>query len=351
MVIKNRKHSHFPCLEALEDRFLPSATSVLPLSNDVGQACVTVTDARSNEDAKVLDHDDKVISMPATNAVSHAEQGKVADAAFGTEGLSQVLAYKPMFAVIIYQPSAMQFHETIYFTLVPYKPAVSSAKAKAANMFSPDSDDVSSVVRNVVSTNVGNNLPVAVRPKAANIDSLAKDLVDVVVPASTNRTMEVAPSFNPSLTTPATGSGLIALPTASSTSVKTLEGQGIAQRLDRPSGDSQDALLPGESSGVVTDSSTGTPASAESRLTEKLGLHIDESSLILDEIEQVIQTLVEPFAANLESYEPSVLWVFLSTWVAAAGITYEYLRRKAQANQLNTETWKEWRLLPQQLET
>jgi hypothetical protein len=350
MVIKNRKQSHLPRLEALEDRFLPSVTSVLPLTNDVGQSCSTVTNAHSNEVANDQDRDDKVISTPVTSAVSHAEQGKVADAAFGTEGLSEMLAYKPMFAVITYQPSTMQYHETIYFTLVPYKPVVSSAKAKApaANAFSSDADDVSSVVRNVISTNVSNNLPVATRPKATTVDSLAKDLVEVVAPASTNRTTETTATVNLPSTTAAVGSGLIALPTSSSTSVRTLDGQGSAQRLDRPAGDSQETLPPDISRGVVTDAGTGNPTSAESRLTEKLGLHTD---LMLNEIEQALQALVEPFAANLQSLEPSVLWVFLSTWIAAAGITYEYFRRKVQTSQLSTDTWKEWRSLPQQLET
>ncbi|MFT3883704.1 MAG: hypothetical protein QM703_29255 [Gemmatales bacterium] len=355
MAIKIRARSHFPCFEALEDRFLPSATSVLPLSHDAGLASVRVSDSLSNEVVKDGDHDDKAISTPATSAGSHIEQGKVTDAVFdsGNAGLSQMLAYKPMFAVITFQPGTMQFHETIYYSFVPYKPVVSNVKAKApaANAFYADSDDVSSVAKNVVSTSVSSNLPVAVKPKLTTTDTLAKELVDVVVPVSTNRTVEQAAIVNLPLATGSVGSGLITLPTSSSSPVRTQEGQGSAQRFDPPSGESQETLPPNVRRGVVTEAGAGTVTSTESRLTEKLGLHTDESSLILNEIEQALQTLVEPFATNLQSFEPSVLWVFLSTWIAAAGITYEYLRRKVQTNQLSDDTWKEWRSLPQRIGT
>lgn len=355
MAIKIRARSHFPCFEALEDRFLPSATSVLPLSHDAGLANVRAMDSHSNEVVKDGDYDDKVISTPATSAGSHIEQGKITDAVFdsGNAGLSQMLTYKPMFAVITYQPGTMQFHETIFYAYVPFKPVVSSVKAKApaANAFNADSDDVNSVAKNVVSNIVSSNLPVAVKPKVTTSDTLAKDLVDVVVPVSTYRTVEQATIVNLPLVTGTVGSGLITLPTSSSAPVRSLDGQGNAQRLDPPSGESQETLPPNISRGVVTETGVSTLTSAESRLTEKLGIHTDESSLILNEIEQALQTLVEPFAANLQSFEPSVLWVFLSTWIAAAGITYEYLRRKVQTSQLSTDTWKEWRSLPQRFKT
>jgi hypothetical protein len=128
-------------------------------------------------------------------------------------------------------------------------------------------------------------------------------------------------------------------------------GQSAGIHTETPGGDAQNAVpvQAGEAinkldAGHLT--TTDALTALRSRVTENQSLNTDESSLIIGELEQAFQALVEPFAANLQSYEPSVLLVFLSTWIAAAGITYEYLRRKAQLNALNLDTWVEWRSIP-----
>lgn len=349
MAIMNRKHSQLPHIEALEDRFLPSATTVLPFSNDVGKAFSTETGSPSKD----LDQDNKSAGVSVTSPMSHEEQSRVTDAAFdpSRSGLSEMLAYKPMFAVITYQPGTMQYHETIWFTYVSYKPVVNTVKPKALvnNSISPDSDDVASVVRNVASQTVGTSLAATVRPKDAGVAVVAKDLVDVVMSASTRRATETTATVNLPLTNAGIVTGMMVLPNYSSSPMRALEGQGSAQRPDPSTGDNSETLPPEASRGVTAIPGNESLATAGRLMTEKLGLHTDESSLVFNEIEQALQTLVEPFAANLQSYEPSVLWVFLSTWVAAAGITYEYLRRRVLVHQPVLDVVKDW--LPQHLES
>ena len=344
MAITNKKPSHLPRLEALEDRFLPSVSSVSPPSFNYHNNQMLGDDLQSRSMEKVSA--DKSINGVMASSSGLSGQSHLADAAFDSSqgDLTQMMTYRPILAVITYDPFSMQFHETVWFTISPIKTMANMFKPRVA---APDSDDAGSILRNVIPSLSVNSITLP-RPKST-VDDLARDLVETVTPASTNRMIESAAAANQPVAGLPVNISTIVLPKYSTLLTTPQEGQGSGLRSEAQPNATQDAV-PGSlretTRGVVTMPDNESAITAGSRLTEKQGLNTDESSIILNEIEQAIQTLVEPFAVSMQSYEPSVLWVFLATWVAAAGISYEYLRRKLQLNQISIDTWKEWRSLP-----
>lgn len=351
MAIKNRKPSHLPRLEALEDRFLPSVSSVLPpgLANHSNQKFGNDLPGRSMEKGKA----DKISNEAMTVSSDLPGQSHLADVAFDSSqgDLTQMVTYRPILAVITYDPMLMQFQETIWFTITPIKAMAGVVKPKVAgpNSYSPDSENTSSILYNVIPPlSVSVNSITSARPKST-VDDLARELVETVTPASPNRMAETTPTDNQSVAGLAVNNTTVVLPKYSTLVTTPQEGEGRGLRSDTQPNLTQDSVpapLHESTRGVVTTPDNESAITAGSRLTEKEGLNTDDSSLILNELQQVIQTLLQPFAVSLQSYEPSVLWAFLTTWVAAAGISYEYFRRKLQLNQISIDTWKEWRSFP-----
>lgn len=352
MILMNRRYSQLPYIETLEDRFLPSATTSLPVVSTVVQSCMTDVESHAADTDKEVKSgtSSALLSNPETST----EQIRIADTVFGSShaDLSQAMVFKPMIALISYQPATVQYHETIFFTylpLVPLKPMANLVKAKGATpgTFSPDVDDVSSVVRNVITQSAG--ISPAVRSKVNGVEVPAKDLVETMTPTASNRTEAASTANVPGASLPF-GLASVGLPALSLTQLAKSGEQGTGLRSDTQTNETQESLpdLPPDLLRRVAASPGNDELNAVvGRLTEKEDLHTDESSLVLKEIEHALQSLVEPFTAGIQSYEPTVLWVFLTTWAAAAGITYEYLRRKVQQSQLSIDTWKEWRSLPQ----
>jgi hypothetical protein len=260
-----------------------------------------------------------------------------------------MMTYKPIMAVITYDPFSMEFHETIWFTMSTIKSMESMVKPRVAspNSLLPDTDDTGSIVRSAIPQLTG-NVQTFARPKVA-VDDLAKDLVEAAMSASANRMAETPPSVSQPVAALSVTNASLVMPRSSSLLTTQQETPGSGLRSDVQLNEAQPPVpvaLPEATRGTEATTSNESTITSGSRLTGNEGLNTDESSLILNEIEQAIQSLVEPFAVSLQSYEPSVLWVFLATWVAAAGISYEYLRRKLQLNQISIDTWKEWRSIP-----
>src|SRR5579871_532047 len=133
MAITNRKPSPLLRLEALEDRFLPSATSILPPSLNYHNNQIVGDDLRDKTFEK--SNFNKVGSQAFANSYDLQDRIHLADAAFDSSqaDLTQMMTYKPIMAVITYDPLSMEFHETIWFSMAPIKPMDSMIKPKVAS--------------------------------------------------------------------------------------------------------------------------------------------------------------------------------------------------------------------------
>src|SRR5438445_11314735 len=120
MAITNRKLATLPRLEALEDRFLPSVSSVLPFNHlsQPGHNGVVMQDQ-----SIVKNSSDKISSDGFAGSTGQMDQSHIADSAFDPShgDLAQTMTYRPIMAVITYDPMSMQFHETIWYVMIPIK--------------------------------------------------------------------------------------------------------------------------------------------------------------------------------------------------------------------------------------
>lgn len=323
----DRQLSTSPRLEVLEDRFLPSVSSPLGSYDprDVG--------AKADWGREIEQPPAKAVTQNVALS-GMSDLGRVPYDAYAPINLRFAIEEGGHVALIV----TMKI--PVFYLISPYAslPSVTAkVQPKAHVMTSIQDMDSSDEVFKATTANVSTAGALNLVNRAVSADWVAGLLTQ------NGGQPTLAPVVKPAMVTETVAPRLIIEGTAildRAPTPSTPSGLGTIPAEDQPGTPAttvEDATLPG----VVKTTIGEETLNVAGKRTERQGLVTDESSLVFGEIEHVLQSLVEPIQLAVKNSNPTMLWTLLATWCIAAGIAYEYMRRRVGVER----GWKELKVL------